>query len=139
MKQEVVAELERICLEHGGVLNPQDVVETARNPDNILHDQFCWDDTKAAHEYRLHQARRIIRVVTEVVESTKSEVRAYVSLESYRKADGGYLPMQTVMANEKLTSLLLEQARKDMRIFESKYSHLKEVAEVISVMKRAIA
>jgi hypothetical protein len=53
--------------QHGaGVLSPADVVEDARNPNSPLHDLFIWDDTAAAHSYRILQAQTIIRTVVRV-------------------------------------------------------------------------
>jgi hypothetical protein len=49
-----------------GVLSPADVVEDARNPNSPLHDIFIWDDTAAAHSYRILQAQTIIRTVVRV-------------------------------------------------------------------------
>lgn len=55
-------ELARIRKEHGG-LEPATVVEEAKSPRSPLHNAFIWDDTKAAHEHRLWQARQLIRAV----------------------------------------------------------------------------
>jgi hypothetical protein len=53
--------------QHGaGTLLPVDVVEDARNPNSPLHDLFIWDDTAAAHSYRILQAQTIIRTVVRV-------------------------------------------------------------------------
>lgn len=57
-----VAEQLRL-LEKDGRLDPADVVEAARNPDSILHGYFEWDDSEAAKQHRLGQARQLIRRV----------------------------------------------------------------------------
>lgn len=58
-----------------GVLDPENVVEAARNPKSAMHDQFNWDDSEAAHAYRLQQARALIkRVVVEVVRPDQQTV-----------------------------------------------------------------
>lgn len=44
-------------------LTPNKVVEIAKDPESPLHGHFCWDDNEAAHQYRLEQARSLIRVV----------------------------------------------------------------------------
>ena len=41
-------------------LHAEDVVAAARDPLSPLHSKFQWDDSKAAHRYRLWQARQII-------------------------------------------------------------------------------
>ena len=44
-------------------LDPVAVVEDARDPTSPLHGFFEWDDTAAAQQYRLGQARQLIRRV----------------------------------------------------------------------------
>lgn len=46
-----------------GTFVPQDVVDAAAPPRSPLHAFFEWDDTEAAREYRLHQARVLVRAV----------------------------------------------------------------------------
>jgi len=64
-KNGVVDELTRIANKHNGLLRPADVIEAARPVGSPLHTRFTWDDTEAAHQYRLWQAREIIRVSVE--------------------------------------------------------------------------
>jgi hypothetical protein len=54
---------------HG--IDPEDVVDVAKDPSHPLHDAFEWDDTEAARQYRLEQARYLIRAVRIVVEDTE--------------------------------------------------------------------
>lgn len=44
-----------------GYLATETVVEAARDPASPLHGHFEWQDDKAAHFYRLGQARQLIR------------------------------------------------------------------------------
>lgn len=62
LKVQVVEELARLNELNEG-LRPSDVVEAAKPKDAPLHGEFLWDNGKAAHEYRLNQARTLIRVV----------------------------------------------------------------------------
>lgn len=55
---------ELLALEkESGRLEPTDVVEAARDPASALHPYFEWDDTEAARQHRLGQARQLIRRV----------------------------------------------------------------------------
>ena len=93
VKSEVVRqELLEICRENRGVLRPEDVVEQARSPKSVLHGLFQWDDSEAAREYRLWQARELIRVsVVMLPEAGGEPTRAFVSLMDDRtKEAGGY-------------------------------------------------
>lgn len=71
VRRALEARLEKIRLQNGGVLTPDAVVKDAKNRNSPLHEHFEWDDTKAAYQYRLDQARELIRKVrVEVVTST---------------------------------------------------------------------
>lgn len=134
MRQEIYNELERIRMANDGVLDPKHVVKAAEDESNVLHSQFCWNDRKAAYEYRLEQARRLIRVVVTRIEPISEPVRVYVSLGEDR-ADGGYRTLIDVMNDSAMKEQLMGQARKDMMVFESKYSQIEALAKVIRAME----
>lgn len=132
-------ELELIRNKNGGILRPEDVVEFAKNPKTALHKKFTWDNDKAAHEYRLWQARELIRVSVNILPQNNKPFRVYVSLVDDRKnPGGGYRALVDVMMDGELREKLLEQAIKDMRGFQKKYKELKELASVFSVMDETI-
>ena len=134
-----IEELEKIRLDHGGVLRAADVVEFARNPRTALHARFTWDDSRAAHEYRLSQARELIRVVISVHPAINKPTRVYVSVESDRKKGGGYRTMNEVMTNPDYRDELLDEARVDMERFQAKYAVLDELAGVFAAMNEAVS
>jgi len=56
-KKEIIAPvLEAIRTKHNGLLIADHVVDEARKKNSPLHPYFNWDDTKAAHQYRLWRA-----------------------------------------------------------------------------------
>lgn len=129
-------ELEHIRQSHGGILRATDVVAFARNPDTALYRRFEWDDTKAAEQYRLWQARELIRVVVQTSPADSTPTRIYVSLTDDRRNDGGgYRTLDDVMRSKAMREALLKQAHADMVRFETKYQHLSELAAVIDAMR----
>lgn len=133
----IAEELEQIRQAAGGIIKPEDVVAYAENPSTSLHSRFTWDDTVAAREYRLWQARELIRVQVKVIPALSEPIRAYVSLEPDRACPGGgYRALDDVMANEEFRRQLLEQAERDMERFTAKYAQLQELAEVVAAMKK---
>jgi len=124
-----------------GSLLPEDVVEFARDPNTALHSRFTWDDGEAAAQYRLWQARQIIRVVVREVPNTEARepVRAYVSLESDRGNGGGYRTLTSVMSDDDRRAELLLQAKRDAKVFASRYRVLQEMAKVIEEIENAVA
>lgn len=131
----VQEELEAIREDHDGILRAEDVVEYAKNPETALHKKFTWDDTQAAQQFRLMQARAVIRVNVFTPEPTGLTVRAYVSLMADRQTPGGgYRSLQEVMASEELRRRLLGQAMKEARAWRDKYKNLSELAGVFGAI-----
>lgn len=60
----VIQQLDLIAQrDQDNLIQPEAVVEEAASETSPLHPHFEWDDDEAAHEYRLHQARNLIRAV----------------------------------------------------------------------------
>ena len=134
------AELETIRGKHGGVLRSRDVVAFAKSPKTLLHSRFEWDNTKAGAEYRLWQARELIRVLVRIVPTSKIATRVYVSLaKDQHTPGGGYRTMDDVLASVSMREALLNEARADMERFKAKYHHLKELAGVFRAMDKVKA
>lgn len=64
-----------MVLAEAGSLTPEAMVAAASLASSPLYELFEWDDTKAAHSFRLSQARGIISRVTVDLTSTVREVR----------------------------------------------------------------
>jgi len=136
MKAEILNELNQIY-ESEGVLKPESVVEHASNPESALHGQFTWDDSKAAHEYRIWQARRLINVCVTILPTVNKEFRAFVSLESDRKQKGGgYRCTVDVLGDDEMRAELLTQALSELRRIRRQYETLKELAPVFKAIDK---
>ena len=134
-------ELDQIAEANDGLLRASDVVEFAKNPKTALHDRFDWDNTEAAHKWRLHQARQIIRVSVTVIENPKAETeyKAYVSLYDDRKMpQGGYRPFKEVMLDTNHSKQLLKQAHREFKLWQGKYKNLQELAPVFEAMDAVV-
>lgn len=128
-------ELDVLTEANDGILTPDAIVGYARDPETALHRHFEWDDTEAAHQYRLAQARKIIRVCVTVIEPTSSLVRVWVSLPSDRGRGGhGYRTIQAVMQDTERRYELLEMAHRDFDAFRRKYRALQELVPVFEAM-----
>lgn len=137
----VKAELARLHREGGVTLTPARLVDAASDEDSPLHSLFQWDDTEAAKQYRLWQARRIIGTVyVEVVKGQQvPPTRVYVSLKrdrANREDGGGYRRVVDVMASPVLRSELLAEALREFEYFERKYSALKELSGLFAEAKK---
>ena len=130
----MVAELENLRLASGGTLNPEDVVFAAAKKHNPLHPCFEWDEGVAAHQYRLEQARKLIRVcVTVLPQKPEQPIRVYVSLRDDRGTEG-YRAIVDVLGDAELRDKLLTEAKAEMQRFQVKYGILSELAGVFEAM-----
>lgn len=134
-RNPVIIELKRIADENGGVLKPEAVVEEARPKSSPLHKRFTWDNSKAAHEYRLWQARQLIRVVVETIEGVKGRHEVFVSLSNDRK-EGGYRVMTDVLTDAQMRRQMLDDALRELDWFQQKYSRLRELSSVFAVIRK---
>ena len=132
-------ELEEVRQSHAaGLLVPGDVVEYAKNPATALHKRFEWNDGIASAQYRLWQARTLIRLHVTVINSDVAPVRAYVSLKRDRvESGGGYRPLGSVMSEKQLRAELLAQALEELEVFRRKYQDLVELAPIFEAMEKA--
>jgi len=123
-----------------GLLVPEEVVKFAKSPKTALHTQFEWDQTRAAHQHRLWQARHIIRVVVTFEASLQKDIPVWVSLESDRKRPGGgYRTRDAVMSDVETRTELLQQALKELTRVREKYEMLSELAGVFAAIDAAAA
>ena len=132
--------LREIAAKNGGVLLPEKVVDAARAEEHPLHGSFEWDDSVAGEQYRIHQARNIIRVNVEVIgpKEKETEARVWVSLTPDRKeAGGGYREVVSVLSDKEMRAQMLADALAEMRTFEAKYARIKELAAVFAAMRKA--
>jgi hypothetical protein len=136
LTSERLKELRELEKANDGILKPEDVVDRAKNPKSALHGAFTWDDTEAAKQYRLEQARRLIRVTVEYIPAADTEMRAYVSVRSDRNDEGGYRHFPTLMRSENGRKSVLETALWELENFQRKYSQIKELVEVFESIRR---
>lgn len=135
-KVTVADELQRLASLNEGILKPEDVVMWASdNPDSALYGEFDWDDSHAAREHRIWQARQVIkRIVVMVGPAGHQEaISAFVSLQGDRAIPGGgYRITIDVLGDAEKRKLLLTQALSELRSWQRKYRDLKELAEVFA-------
>lgn len=117
------AELEAIYAEHGKV-TPIIYVERAADPESPLHPTLEWDDKVAAHAHRLYQARRMIRSVELITEST-SNAPAFV----YVSPDYGHQPANVVVSKPDMFLLVRERLQKILGSTYRTFDELRNLAE----------
>lgn len=128
--------LEEIRQRHNGLLRAEDVVSEAEDERSPIHDYFNWDDSEAAHQYRLWQARQLITIIVMKLPDSRKSVQMYVSLHGDRNMPGGaYRGIIEVMSEPTLRYQLIQEALNDLRYWERKYSKLQELAGIYEAIQ----
>lgn len=119
----------------GEEFTPEDIVEAAKDATTELHKCFEWDDTAAAEKYRLHQARIITSNLVFRKESDDDEEEP-VLVRVYNKTEqtGGYKPPERVFTQADEYEKLLKRATAELHQFKVKYSMLKELDYILSLI-----
>jgi hypothetical protein len=113
------------------------VVSQAQKEENPLHKYFEWDDAKAGAEYRIWQARQLIKVVVVMLPNATEPIQAYVSMQEDRVKGGGYHAITSVLSDGAQRKLLLRQALDDLKRLEQKYRQIDELAKVWKEIDKA--
>jgi len=140
---QVVGEtLETLRLRHGGRLTAASVVAEARRPRSPIHRYFEWDDRQAAAEYRLVQARLLIRAVV-VTPAPDDEVqftpvRAFVLTDGDAQRPRGFTSVLAAMQDDEQREQVLARARNELLVWRKRYEALREFATVHEAIDAAV-
>lgn len=130
--------LRKMMEDRKGKLQPQDVVNEARDDGHPLHPCFEWDDSVAAEAYRCEQAGGIIRniiITPEDPDAEDVEVRAFVSI--HEEDNRFYVPTEAALAKPETREQVLKDALDQLLAWKKRYSDLQEFAALIPVVEKA--
>ncbi len=129
MKTEIKKEISRIY-ERDGTLKPSVVVKEARANKSPLHSEFEWDDKKASAEYRLVQARKLIRKVVVRVEKdgVAEKQNVYVHVPSDSNEEGMYVTSVVLASNQVLFVRAHREALEKLKSAASAVRQLEAIA-----------
>lgn len=121
-------------LEDEGRLTPRELLFEATPMNSPLHDEFEWDNNRAATEYRIYQARNIINSLTINISSEQKEpVRAFFNIT---KPNASYTSTKIIIQDQDSRQRLLNQALSELLEFQRKYQTLQELAPVFDGIKK---
>lgn len=136
--EKVGRALEQIRKKNGGTITADLVLAAARRESSPLHAWFEWDDTAAARQYRLEQARGLIRsVVVRIVGDEKDErvVRAFVNLGEGPE----YEEIHSVLASVDRRALMLDRAFRELERIRKEFGDFEELAGIFAAIDEARA
>ena len=108
-------------------LHAEDVVSAARDPISPLHGKFEWEDSKAAQQYRLWQARKLIASVT-IKLPDGQPVRKYINV-TVGPAARQYEPVVLVVQDEDKFTAVLNETLRDLHKIQGKVEGLRQMVE----------
>lgn len=128
-------EIQRLLKERGGELEADDVVQSASSPASPLHREFEWDDTKAAREHRLCQARNLMNSIqVTLVGKDEEPITMSVFVAVQTEEEKRYMDVTVAMGDSEKRENILAQALRELKAFQRKYGNLKELATVIEAI-----
>lgn len=130
---------ELMTLDTGGKLTPSQVVKAAEPEDAALHGAFEWDDSVASHEYRLIQARRLIRAIVVVSDETKLPESIFVHVPDLETKEGKYVRLDLVTEDVGEYERALTEAQSFLDSAERRFNELRQLAEAKGGKAEALA
>jgi hypothetical protein len=129
--------LEELRQQFKGEITPEDVVEAARSLNNPLHPYFQWDDSKAAQEHRLAQARSLIRSVVAIYRDPKisKEPVRMVAFTHIRDGEAShYRDTSEAMRVKTTRAAILKRAWDELKQWRRRYQTLREFADLFDAI-----
>ncbi len=139
---EVVAG-ELAKLRNDGDVTAARVVAASEPADSALHPAFEWDDSVAGMEYRLIQARRLIRAIVVVPEPVDGEQKPpqslFVHVPEKEQAEGKYVMLSVVSEDVGEYERALTEAQRFLDSAERRFLELRRLAEARGGKTEALA
>lgn len=129
-------ELDRILNENGS-LTPEIVLGESRSKKALFHGYFTWDDSIAANEHRLHQARNLISSVQVIEDENSKPVQAFINItisDDDGQPERVYLPAKEVSSNLQLREQHLTHLKNRLKNMRIEYAAFSELANVWSAV-----
>lgn len=126
-------EIERLKNGNGQVM-PADVVAAARSKRNPLHAVFEWDDSKAAEQHRISQARHMLRSIVVVYKDESGEKPPVRAFNVQRiESDSGkpvkvYRSTDDILADPEARMQFLKRALDELIALRKRYRDLQELS-----------
>lgn len=121
------------------VLTAENLLESAKNKENPLHELFNWDDTEASNLWRLQQARCIINEVKIIIEDKEYYAFENVSVvvdDIDSEPMRVYLDKEEIENNESLRIQILKRAINNIEYWKEQYNSYGELKPIISSIEK---
>ena len=128
-KKEIInQEITKIYKNHGEV-KASVVVDSARPKSAPLHSFFEWNDKKAAEEYRLNTARRMIKKAVITIDKKEDRLVHVPTVNRKETREGYYKPVNRIVENIDEFTLAIEEATMKLRSAKAAVDRLHDAAK----------
>lgn len=135
--QAVGEQMEMLAASESG-LTAETLLEANKPEDAPLHNDYEWNDTKAAANWRFHQSRHFMNsLVTVHVDesSTDEQAEPLIVRAVFPTGQSHYEPLSAIVKEQSKYDKLLETAFRELQSFKKKYETLKELQPVFDAME----
>lgn len=135
LSAEIQAALDTLAgQDRDGLVQPEAVVEAAKNPESPLHRYFEWDTDRAAYNYWLVQARHLIAQYS-FVRINNEPKYVNVTLANGRR---GYVSTERAVADPDLYEQIVSDAERVIGALRNKLSAFERAKGVVATLGEAI-
>jgi hypothetical protein len=127
-----------------GPVSPAEIVKLSRPKRSPTHSQFTWDDTQAAEERRLDQARSLVNHIRVVAVVGKEHVatKAFHSVVVRETKDDpptrGYVSQEVVWRSPNLRMQVVNAALRELRHWQQELSIYDDLTAAVDQVGAAI-
>lgn len=129
--------LETISKANGGVIQPPDVVNAAKPKSSPIHNAFEWNDSIAAEQFRLQQARALINSISVVVKIGNADTvptRAFVNMRHTEQGQG-YVTIKDGLTKPEYRDQVLAEALTEIKSWQARYKQLSELSRIFEAIE----
>ena len=136
-------EIERVRAKKGGDVAPEHLVEVARSKRNVLHGIFEWDDSTAATQHRITQARTLLRSIEVVYEELPERpMRSHEIVVRKKRGDDQshtmYRTTSEAMEDPITRDALIAEAIRQAMAFRRRFQNLRELQMIFEAIDKVI-
>lgn len=133
--QRCIDEILKVARKDG--LTAENIIARAEKESNPLHKFFEWDDSIAAHQHRLHQARVLINEITIIIEDVEypafENVRVSISEDESERI---YKTRQEVVEMAEYRQQMVARALNLMLYWKKQYESFSELQPIFTLVEK---
>lgn len=138
---QIIGEELELIKQNNGQLTPEAIVRQAKAKKSRLHGFFDWDDKTAAGQYRISQARYLLRSIEVHYVAEKSEpksIKAFYSVtnKTDKKEERIYVSLGDMVKNKDYRQQVIERARREMVNWANRYRQYQELSPVVAAIDK---